>query len=150
MFDPVPGVSRPEDCLAGGGEMGALLRSIDWTATALGPVRTWPQSLRTAVSMMPESRFGMYIARGPGTSSSPTTPTGRSSAPPSIRRQLRRIRTLPAERGGRVPAIALTAYARPDARARALAAGFQDHVARPVDLASLTAALGRVLSRPSS
>jgi signal transduction histidine kinase len=45
--------------------MGALIRSVDWAATPLGPVSAWPQSLRTAVSMMLESRFGTYIAWGP-------------------------------------------------------------------------------------
>jgi signal transduction histidine kinase/CheY-like chemotaxis protein len=56
---------RPEDCLAGGGDMGALMRSKNWTDTPLGPVSTWPQSLRTAVSMMLDSAFAMVIAWGP-------------------------------------------------------------------------------------
>ena len=54
------------DVLAGGGEMGALMRRADWSATPLGPVESWPQSLRTAVSILLDSRFGMYIAWGPG------------------------------------------------------------------------------------
>ncbi len=45
--------------------MGALMRSIEWTQTPVGPVETWPQSLRTAVSILLESRFPMYIAWGP-------------------------------------------------------------------------------------
>ena len=53
------------DVLAGGGEMGALMRRTDWSATPLGPIDGWPQSLRTAVSIMLDSRFGMYIAWGP-------------------------------------------------------------------------------------
>jgi PAS domain S-box-containing protein len=55
----------PEDCLAGGGDMGALMRSTDWAKTAVGPVTEWPQSLRTAVSIMLESRFAMVVAWGP-------------------------------------------------------------------------------------
>ena len=51
--------------LAGGGEMGALMRARDWTTTPLGAPGTWPQSLRTAVSILLESRFPMYIAWGP-------------------------------------------------------------------------------------
>ncbi|CAN5134813.1 hypothetical protein BH09MYX1_BH09MYX1_13690 [soil metagenome] len=51
--------------LSGGGEMGALMRQTDWAATPLGPVATWPQSLKTAVSILLDSRFGMYIAWGP-------------------------------------------------------------------------------------
>jgi PAS domain S-box-containing protein len=45
--------------------MGALMRSFDWTQTALGPVDSWPQSLRTAVSIMLDSAFGMVVAWGP-------------------------------------------------------------------------------------
>ncbi len=62
-----PGVNNPRGpatVLAGGGEMGALMRALDWSATAVGPVEDWPQSLKTAVSMLLESRFPMYIAWG--------------------------------------------------------------------------------------
>ncbi len=34
---------------AGGGKMGALLREYDWSRTPLGPIESWPQSLRTTV-----------------------------------------------------------------------------------------------------
>jgi len=46
---------------------------------------------------------------------------------------IRRVRALPASQGGRIPAIALTAYARPEDRLLALSAGFQLHIAKPVD-----------------
>ena len=46
---------------------------------------------------------------------------------------LSRVRALAAEEGGLVPAVALTAYARADDRRRALAAGYQVHLAKPVD-----------------
>jgi PAS domain S-box-containing protein len=46
---------------------------------------------------------------------------------------IRRIRRLDPDHGGRIPAIALTAYARAEDRDRALAAGFQRHVAKPVE-----------------
>ncbi len=46
---------------------------------------------------------------------------------------IRRVRTLPPERGGRVPAAALTAYASPHERTAALQAGFDRHVPKPVD-----------------
>jgi PAS domain S-box-containing protein len=49
------------ECLAGGGEMGALMRSLDWSKTLLGPVSTWPQSLRTSVSTCLNSRFAILI-----------------------------------------------------------------------------------------
>ena len=48
----------------GGGEMGAVLRAFDWAATPLGALETWPQSLRTAASMMLGARHPMYIAWG--------------------------------------------------------------------------------------
>src|ERR1044072_974127 len=55
----------PDNFLSGGGEMGALMRAVDWSKTPLGPVETWPQSLRTAISLMLASRFAMVIAWGP-------------------------------------------------------------------------------------
>ena len=53
------------DCLAGGGEMGALMRSLDWSATPVGPVSAWPQSLRTAVSICISSLYPIEIWWGP-------------------------------------------------------------------------------------
>jgi PAS domain S-box-containing protein len=49
----------------GGAEMGALIRSHDWGATPLGPIETWPQSLRTLVDLMLDARQPAYIAWGP-------------------------------------------------------------------------------------
>jgi hypothetical protein len=46
----------------GGGESGALMREVDWGRTALGAADAWPQSLRTAVSIVLDSKFPMYIA----------------------------------------------------------------------------------------
>ncbi|WP_438041734.1 ATP-binding protein [Sorangium sp. So ce128] len=54
-----------EGCLAGGGEMGALLRSIDWAKTKLGPVATWPISLKTVVGLVLGNRFPMIMLVGP-------------------------------------------------------------------------------------
>ena len=51
--------------LAGGGEMGALIRSFNWDATQLRDVSGWPQSLRTSVSICLSSRFPMVIFWGP-------------------------------------------------------------------------------------
>jgi len=53
------------DFLAGGGEMGERIRAHDWAATPLGPIGSWPQSLRTAISIMLNSRFPTYLAWGP-------------------------------------------------------------------------------------
>ena len=45
--------------------MGALMRSMDWSQTALGPVSGWPQSLRTTVSTCLNSRFPILVWWGP-------------------------------------------------------------------------------------
>jgi len=58
-----------------------------------------------------------------------------------------RIRALPAERGGAVPAIALTAYARREDQARALAAGFTAHLTKPLQPGRLFYELGRITGR---
>ncbi|MCP6758753.1 MAG: response regulator [Fischerella sp. CENA71] len=58
---------------------------------------------------------------------------------------IRKIRDLKAEKGGNVPAIALTAYADSEDRVRALEAGFQTHIAKPVDPDNLVAAVANVL-----
>ena len=57
------------------------------------------------------------------------------------------VRTLPVEFGGRVPAVALTAKARPEDRMKALASGFQIHVPKPVEPAELLTVLGSVTGR---
>src|SRR5689334_8408710 len=51
--------------LSGGGECGALMRAMDWTASPLGPPETWPQSLRSVVGLMLPSKFPMFVAWGP-------------------------------------------------------------------------------------
>jgi signal transduction histidine kinase/ActR/RegA family two-component response regulator len=63
---------------------------------------------------------------------------------------IRLIRQREAEHGGLLPAIALTGYARADDRARALAAGFQAHVAKPLEPAELIAAIADVTGRSTS
>ncbi len=60
---------------------------------------------------------------------------------------IRRIRALPAEKGGRVPAVALTAYASMADRTRALMEGFQNHVAKPTEPQELVAAVAALAGR---
>lgn len=50
--------------LHGDGTMAACIRAHDWAATPLGPVETWPQTLRTAVSLMLGAAQPVYIAWG--------------------------------------------------------------------------------------
>jgi signal transduction histidine kinase len=67
---------------------------------------------------------------------------------------MRRLRTLPAEQGGQIPALALTAYAQVEDAERAFEAGYQRHVSKPVDpllLVDLVAGLvGRSTPVPKS
>jgi hypothetical protein len=60
---------------------------------------------------------------------------------------IRKVRSLPAEQGGHVPAVALTAYARSEDRVRAITAGFQHHVAKPVEPAELIAIVASLSRR---
>jgi len=62
---------------------------------------------------------------------------------------LRRVRELGPARGGRVPAIALTAFARSEDRTRALRSGFMVHVSKPVDPSELVATVAAVAGRVS-
>lgn len=55
---------------------------------------------------------------------------------------IRKVRALDSEQGGKIPAIALTGYAREEDRMRALLAGYQAHIAKPVNPAELIAVLG--------
>jgi len=60
---------------------------------------------------------------------------------------IRKVRALPAKRGGKIPAIALTAYARTEDRLRALRAGYQMHVSKPVELAELVTVMASLVQR---
>jgi PAS domain S-box-containing protein len=53
--------SAAADWIVAGGEMGRLIRSKDWSQTALGPPEGWPQSLKTALGIMLHSRYQMFI-----------------------------------------------------------------------------------------
>src|SRR2546421_3747950 len=60
-------INRPTsaDFLAGGGEMGALMRAYEWSRSPLGKPETWPQSLRTAVRILLNTNHPMFIWWGP-------------------------------------------------------------------------------------
>src|SRR6476619_2722266 len=51
--------------LAGGGEMGARMRAMDWSKTLLGPPEHWPQSLRSTLSMLLPSKAQIVLFWGP-------------------------------------------------------------------------------------
>src|SRR5215475_14382381 len=50
--------------LAGGGELGARMRALDWASTSLGPAERRPRSLKTAVRIMLTSRQPIWIGWG--------------------------------------------------------------------------------------
>jgi CheY-like chemotaxis protein len=60
---------------------------------------------------------------------------------------IRQVRALDAEQGGQIPAVALTAYARAEERIRALAAGFQLHIPKPVNPEELAAVVANLVGR---
>jgi PAS domain S-box-containing protein len=62
---------------------------------------------------------------------------------------IRQVRRLPATNGGKIPAIALTAYTRTEDRLQALRAGYDMHVPKPVELAELVAVAASVVRRKS-
>jgi CheY-like chemotaxis protein len=60
---------------------------------------------------------------------------------------IQQLRQLPPERGGALPAIAVTGYAAPEDRTRALSAGYQRHVSKPVDPVALVKAISEAIRR---
>src|SRR5215203_5641652 len=60
---PIPFTSQLNglELLSGGGEMGQLIRSHDWSDTPVGPVQFWPQSLLTTLSIVINSQFPMFL-----------------------------------------------------------------------------------------
>ncbi len=74
LFDnPVPGTTETasqdgsvtSEFMRGGGALGQLVRDFDWAKTPLGPIDSWPQSLKTVVRVLLSSRFAMWMSWGP-------------------------------------------------------------------------------------
>ncbi|MGQ0569407.1 MAG: hypothetical protein ACT4P5_07740 [Armatimonadota bacterium] len=58
--------TRPgDDVFAGGGEMGALMRALDWSKTPIGPPEKWSPALRTMVRILLANRFPLLLWWGP-------------------------------------------------------------------------------------
>ena len=51
----------PQALFSGGGELGSLMRGMDWAKTPLGPVEKWPQNLKTCVRIVLTSRQPMFV-----------------------------------------------------------------------------------------
>ena len=60
---------------------------------------------------------------------------------------LKKVRALGADRGGQIPAVALTAFARSEDRTKALLSGFTVHVTKPVEPNELAATIASVAGR---
>jgi hypothetical protein len=69
------GITASPDFLAGGGEMGALMRAKLWSGTPLGPPETWPGALKMVVRICLNSRFPISLWRALSWSC-PTTTSG--------------------------------------------------------------------------
>jgi PAS domain S-box-containing protein len=61
----LPVADHTKAFLAGGGEMGAMMRAHDWSMSPAGPPEGWPQSLRSAVGLMLANKHIMFVAWGP-------------------------------------------------------------------------------------
>ena len=97
---------------------GALVATADSAAEALSAFgRAPPQVLVTDIGLPDEDGFSLLL----------------------------KVRALPAEHGGDIPAIALTGYGLPDQRSPAGADGFQAHLTKPVAPDEVLAAIARVL-----
>lgn len=96
---------------------GAQLRAVASAAAAIDEVRSWRPDVIVSDIAMPEEDGYAFI---------------------------RRVRSLEPAQGGRTPAVALTALARPRDRVRALAAGFQTHMPKPVDPGELVLAVANL------
>jgi len=59
---------------------------------------------------------------------------------------MRRVRALPVDRGGNIPAVALTAYAREQDRKRAIDAGYQIHLTKPIEITQLSASVAHLIN----
>jgi signal transduction histidine kinase/ActR/RegA family two-component response regulator len=102
---------------------GAEVRTASSVADVLSVFDSWPPDVLVADLAMPDED-GLVL--------------------------IRRVRDRPAAQGGRVPAVALTAFARGEDRERALSAGYQAHVAKPADPAHLVALLAGLAHRTAA
>ena len=65
MIDKKTDAIKAPEFLSGNGEMASLMRSRDWSHTVLGPPENWPDSLKTVVRIMLDSRYAIWIGWGP-------------------------------------------------------------------------------------
>jgi two-component sensor histidine kinase len=58
-------ITREDEFLLGGGEMGALVRALDWSKTSLGPISAWPAHLKATISLMLPAQAQIVLFWGP-------------------------------------------------------------------------------------
>jgi PAS domain S-box-containing protein len=63
--EPMQAGAPGADFLAGGGEMGALMRAFDWSGTPLGPPEGWPAALKTTLRLLLTTNHPMVLWWGP-------------------------------------------------------------------------------------
>ena len=96
---------------------GAEVKTVDSAAEALAAIDEWlPDVLVVDIGLPEEDGYGLIL----------------------------KVRALEAQQGARMPALALTAYARRVDRERALAAGFQAHLAKPADPSELVSVVAQL------
>jgi CheY-like chemotaxis protein len=101
-------------------DAGAVVESAPSAATGFAAIRTFhPQLLVSDIGMPDEDGYSL----------------------------IRRIRALADADGGSIPSIALTAYTRPEDRAKALGAGFTLHMGKPISPVALVSAIRHLASR---
>jgi PAS domain S-box-containing protein len=100
-------------------QCGARVKTVDSAVGALAQIRVWLPDILVADISMPEMDGYQLIEQ---------------------------LRTRDTQAGGKVPAVALTAMARIEDRMKALAAGYQMHVAKPVELSELRAVVASLAS----
>ena len=101
-------------------QAGAAARGADSAASALRTIAQWrPDVLLSDIEMPGEDGYTL----------------------------IRKVRALPPDAGGKTPAVALTAFSRPEDRIRSFRAGFNIHLSKPVDPDELIAVIANMAGR---
>jgi PAS domain S-box-containing protein len=141
---PRPWADGPVPSSAGGRLQGVRVLAVDDDGDGLALITAilGQAGATIAVSHSAAEGFDMFVTDTPDVLISDVEMPGEDGY--SL---IRRIRALDPARGGRVPAIALTAYGRREDRVRSIGAGFSMHVPKPVDPSELLMLVASLSSR---